>query len=154
MDKWVRLTARPLLLLAVFLSACARSPGRSTSPVQRDYTDSVQVGSLARSYIVHLPPSYDGSRPLAVVLCFHGGSAAGTSALTHFDSVADAQGFIVVYPDGYQHHWADGRGTSPAEHDGVDDLAFINALLDQLATSPHFAASPIDFVEFLAVRSQ
>jgi polyhydroxybutyrate depolymerase len=132
---WTLLFALVPLVLAG--SACARSPGRSTSPAQRDYTASVQVGALARTYIVHLPSGYDGSRALPVVLCFHGGggSGVGMNGLTHFNSVADQYGFIVVYPDGYQKHWADGRGTSPAEHDGVDDLAFINALLDQLTAS-------------------
>ncbi len=68
------------------------------------------------------------------MLAFHGGggSASDMSGLTHFNSVADQNDFIVVYPDGYQQHWSDGRGSSPADRDGVDDLAFINALLDKL----------------------
>lgn len=39
-----------------------------------------------------------------------GGTGAGQEALTDFDAVADAADLLVVYPDGYDKSWADGRG--------------------------------------------
>jgi hypothetical protein len=36
-----------------------------------------------------------------------------------------------VYPEGYRRSWADGRGKTPADQAGVDDVGFINALLEQ-----------------------
>jgi polyhydroxybutyrate depolymerase len=65
-----------------------------------------------RPYIVHLPPSYDGTVPFPVVIDLHGGggSAEGARARTCpggnlndpgcLDRVADCNGFITVYPDG------------------------------------------------------
>src|SRR5258706_8610400 len=65
-----------------------------------------------RPYIVHLPPSYDGTVPFPVVIDLHGGggSAEGARAMTCpngnlddpgcLDRVADCNGFITVYPDG------------------------------------------------------
>jgi polyhydroxybutyrate depolymerase len=49
--------------------------------------------------------------------------------LTGLDAVADREGFLVVYPDGVSRQWNDGR----AEVDpGVDDMAFVSALIDHL----------------------
>jgi polyhydroxybutyrate depolymerase len=60
--------------------------------------------------------------------------------LTGFDAVADRHGVIGVYPDGVGRSWADGLNT-PAERAGVDDVAFIRALIDrvtrQYANDPH-----------------
>jgi polyhydroxybutyrate depolymerase len=52
--------------------------------------------------------------------------------LTHMDRVADDNGFIAVYPDGIMGRWADGRGTTPPDRMGVDDLGFLLALVDEI----------------------
>jgi polyhydroxybutyrate depolymerase len=43
--------------------------------------------------------------------------------------IADEKGFIVVYPDGLNSSWNDGR---PEVNPGVDDVGFISALVDEL----------------------
>src|SRR5881296_2944354 len=65
-----------------------------------------------RPYIIHLPPSYDGTVPFPVVMVLHAGgdSAEGARMMTCpdgnlddpgcLDRVADCNGFITVYPDG------------------------------------------------------
>jgi polyhydroxybutyrate depolymerase len=53
--------------------------------------------------------------------------------ITHFDTIADRHGFAVVYPEGYDRSWNDGRGFTPAEQQGVDDVAFIHALIARMA---------------------
>jgi polyhydroxybutyrate depolymerase len=35
-----------------------------------------------------------------------------------------------VYPDGVDRSWADGRGTTPADQQGVDDVGFLTALVE------------------------
>jgi polyhydroxybutyrate depolymerase len=98
-------------------------------------TFTLQAGGHTRSYLVYLPPSYTPWRAFPLVLAFHGGegSAWGMNRLTHLNQVAEAKSFIVVYPDGYQKHWGDGRGNTPSERDGVDDVAFIELLLETLS---------------------
>jgi poly(hydroxyalkanoate) depolymerase family esterase len=54
-------------------------------------------------YQVHLPPRYDGSTRLPVVMAIHGCGMTGfgwnsMKATTQFNSLADREGFIVVYP--------------------------------------------------------
>ena len=87
------------------------------------------MGSLDRHYLLHLPPSASAAKSIALVLVFHGGGghARNMPRFTHFDRVADEQGFIVAYPDSYNKSWNDTRGLSPA-----DDVAFIRALIDHL----------------------
>jgi polyhydroxybutyrate depolymerase len=52
--------------------------------------------------------------------------------MTHFDAVANRHGFVVAYPEGYERSWNAGRGNTPAEREGVDDVAFIRVLIDRL----------------------
>jgi polyhydroxybutyrate depolymerase len=95
----------------------------------------LEFGGLTRTYLVHLPLSYDARKRWPLVLALHGGGGAGpgTQRLTHLGEIADRRGFIVVYPDGIRRGWADGRSTTAAERSGVDDVGFISALLDKLA---------------------
>ncbi|HEX3033714.1 MAG TPA: PHB depolymerase family esterase [Thermodesulfobacteriota bacterium] len=102
------------------------------STIKRDYSGSLEFGDLMRTYHVHLPPSYDGKKSAPFLLVFHG--AGGNSKdMKFFDAIADREGFIVVYPDGYKRTWADGSGVTAAELAGVDDLGFVSALIDKLA---------------------
>jgi polyhydroxybutyrate depolymerase len=52
-----------------------------------------------------------------------------------FNALADARGVAIVYPDGLDHHWNDGRGAT-GQHwlDTVlaDDVGFVSALIDHL----------------------
>jgi poly(3-hydroxybutyrate) depolymerase len=52
--------------------------------------------------------------------------------LTHYHDVADAHGFVVVYPDGVEKNWADGRSVSEPDRRGIDDVGFIAALAGKL----------------------
>jgi polyhydroxybutyrate depolymerase len=105
-----------------------------------DARRSVEVGGMKRSYNVHVPPQYDAKRPTPVVLALHGAGMNG--AMMRFfcalDRKADAEGFIVVYPDGTGAGntfltWNSG-GLRVRGGKQPDDVAFIAALLDDLAT--------------------
>jgi polyhydroxybutyrate depolymerase len=89
------------------------------------------VGGRARGFTMRLPRSASGEIPLVLVL--HGNHpGAGGSIMrdwTTFDKLADAGGFAVAYPDGYGGCWADGRGVTTADEAGVDDVAFLRAII-------------------------
>jgi polyhydroxybutyrate depolymerase len=97
----------------------------------------IDFGGLARSYELHVPAGVDHPSGLVVNLHAAGATGADQAALTHYNAVADAHGFIVVYPDGIDLSWADGRGASVPDRQGVDDVGFISALVDQLAAEYH-----------------
>ncbi len=100
-------------------------------------TAAIQVDGRRRSYLVHLPTYYNPNVHYPLVLVFHGGGSygQGMTGLAHFNPLANAQNFIVVYPNGYHRSWADGRGTTKADQDGVNDVTFVATLLDQLTHS-------------------
>jgi polyhydroxybutyrate depolymerase len=58
--------------------------------------------------------------------------------LTHkgFNKMSDQDGFIIVYPDGIELNWNDGRmdeeANDRAHRDNIDDVSFISALIDSM----------------------
>jgi len=52
-----------------------------------------------------------------------------------FNRLAERDGFVVVYPDGLERHWNDGRGVGAyrAHRENIDDVGFLTALIDHLA---------------------
>ena len=87
--------------------------------------------------MLHVP----AGDPVGLVLSLHGGGGTGIAqrALTGFNSVADAHDLLVVYPDGYDKSWADGRGASPADRRHIDDVAFLVGLVSKLQHDYHIA---------------
>src|SRR5579883_3492453 len=61
-----------------------------------------EFAGLKRSYLLHVPKSYDGKTAVPLVFVFHGGggNAQGAVRMTGMDSKADAANFIAVYPNG------------------------------------------------------
>nr|WP_234807700.1 PHB depolymerase family esterase [Mycolicibacterium bacteremicum] len=120
---WGKLTAA---LLAVMVSVAGPpAPARAQPPVAH-----LDFGGLSRTYQLHVPPG----TPTGLVLSLHAGGQTGGqhAALTNFDPVADAHGYVVVYPDGIDFSWADGRGASVPDRTGVDDVGFLTALAQRL----------------------
>ena len=105
----------------------------------------LESGGMRREYLIHLPAGASSAAGLPVVIALHGrlGTAQGMSTLTHLDRVADRHRFAVVYPQGYQRSWNDGRPNTPAHRDGVDDVAFVSALIHHLAAADRVDASRI-----------
>jgi polyhydroxybutyrate depolymerase len=113
-------------------------------PRTNDSTRTIDVDHRARTYLVHVPPSSDAHTPLPVVLVLHGGLSNAEAAVrfTGLNEKADQAGFLAVYPNGTGRlpralTWNAGNCCGYAEREGVDDVAFVRALLDDLAT--HFA---------------
>lgn len=119
-----------LLLVSSVVAADPTSPG--------DYHVTLRADGARRHYRLHLPPCYDGSTPLPVILAFHGMSANGKrmQRWVELDETADKYGFITVYPDGTGiglfKGFKAGANTSRREEWKADDVMFVHALLDDL----------------------
>ena len=102
----------------------------------------------ARTYLVHAPAASAGQAllPVVIVLHGHGGTASKAMRLSGMNPKADAEGFLAVYPNGTS--WADtpwrswnaGSCCGYAEATGVDDVAFLRALIADL--SRNFPVDP------------
>jgi len=129
----------PAALLAslLLLIAC---PAFATEGRGKDTVFSLRHDGRARTYAVHLPPSYDPAKSWPVVLILHGGGGQGTqiAEMTGFSEKADREGFIAVYPNGsgrWQNRfltWNAGNCCAWAYENRIDDAGFIRALIGQL----------------------
>lgn len=117
-----------LLLLVCILSEAAFG--------QNSVARSLDFDGRKRSYLLHLPPTYRIDTPSELVFVFHGGKGDGRQAeeFSGFSSLADEQGFIVVYPDAVKGQWNDGRGVRRfhSHKKKIDDVGFVLALIDTL----------------------
>lgn len=118
-----------LLLALVLANPTILGPG--------DHTRALMMGEQERSYLIHVPKSYDSKKPTPVVLALHGAAMNGPMMawFSGLNKKSDTAGFIVVYPSG--------TGTEPfltwnaggfRRANKADDVAFIGKLLDDLAT--------------------
>jgi polyhydroxybutyrate depolymerase len=92
---------------------------------------------VSYGYMVHVPPSYDGTKRTPLVLNWHafGSTAVEEQIYTGTDPVADADGFIIVYPNSPDKSWA--AGACCANFDGGmpnrDDVGFARALVAEVS---------------------
>ena len=94
----------------------------------------VPVGLMGRRYVVWRPVPRKQRQPIPVVFAFH---AEGTT-VEHFEIQAKlhmaraAARFVIVYPEGYHGSWNAGRCCGDAARSGIDEISFLNAMLDDL----------------------
>lgn len=149
---WSRGIQYSLLLLAsialITTVACGRSrvvetsqPG-SGSQVEYspgDHAMSMNYDGLERTYIIHIPSGFDASHSVPLVLAFHGLGldADEMMRITGFNSHSDANGYVVVYPEGTgdTRSWNGGHCCGTAALDKVDDVGFVRALITELSDS-------------------
>jgi poly(3-hydroxybutyrate) depolymerase/6-phosphogluconolactonase (cycloisomerase 2 family) len=114
-----------------------------------DHRRTLVFGGYSRIYDVHIPPGYDGSTPVPLVLDFHGfqGFPTDYAGFSGWRSLAASEGFIVAYPLGLF-----GRPEAPevdtklgpsfnggplccggAALHGIDDVGFARAIVQAVA---------------------
>jgi polyhydroxybutyrate depolymerase len=111
------------------------------SPLHANDRQSIDVGGTARTYVVRAPDQLQKASPVPLVFVLHGGggNAANAEKMTGFTEKARKENFIVVYPEGSGRlrrglfTWNAGHCCGYAMENKVDDVAFINALIDDLS---------------------
>lgn len=106
--------------------AAPRTPGEHWVDVSHD--------GLARRALVYVPASV-GLRKVPLVMVLHGGfgDPVGMRLSCGMDAVADREGFAVVYPEGLDGHWNDGREEQRgAQVADADDVGFLRGLVGTL----------------------
>lgn len=97
-----------------------------------------------REYVLYVPRAYDPTKPTPLVISLHGAGLWGAAQqeLSQWNEVAEARGFIVVYPSG-----AEGAGPRVWRVDrsaGLRrDVRFISTLIDTLQATYHIDPSRI-----------
>ncbi len=123
--------------------------GRASAPSVRagDHNFMIRVGEMERRYTVHVPPGYDGQQAVPVVVMLHGGGGTGRAAATEtgWGMKADQVGFLAVFPEALARDpakpssfaanpqlWNDGSDRFYSGQKAPDDVAFLNAMLDEV----------------------
>lgn len=129
MTWWLRV---PVLFALVVgpAAVCAQADGARVLPHQ----------GVERRYHLHVPSAAAAPGPKPLVVALHGFTQPVESlrAWLRLDRVADREGFAVAYPEAVEGRWSyspagggvplPGRGAEE-----VDDVGFLDALLDALA---------------------
>ncbi len=122
-----------LISFLMTLTICGQNPGIN-------HANSIMYDGLKRTYLLHIPGSTDVNNKKALLIALHGGGGTGKNmvklTMGGFDKLSDEKGFVVVYPDGLDKHWNDGREYEKpgyrVHRDAIDDSGFISALIDYL----------------------
>lgn len=104
--------------------------------------DSIPHGGYNRTYLLHLPTGYNSIDSLPLVIAMHGGfgNADNIQNQSQLSVKADIENFIVLYPEGVKgglfniSSWNAGACCGFASSSNIDDVGFINALLDTIVS--------------------
>jgi polyhydroxybutyrate depolymerase len=111
--------------------AAACSPARAHEAGEFDQT--MTSGGIGRSYILHVPTGYDGTKAMPVVLLISGLALDSRIMLdyTGLGAVADREGFILVslMGTGATPHWNYANVAG-----GADDVGFVRDMLAKLGS--------------------
>jgi polyhydroxybutyrate depolymerase len=113
-----------------------------------DYVLTSKVDGADRTFHVHVPPNYDGSKPVPLVLLLHGHAQDGDEIARHskLNDLADREGFIAVYPDATAwsgrerwRAWDTDNGLLPPGSD-TNDVGFLRQIIE--STEKNYKIDP------------
>jgi polyhydroxybutyrate depolymerase len=99
----------------------------------------IEVEEETREYLIHIPNSYDTTKSVPIMLNFHGfgGSASDYMQEADMRSLAEADTFILIYPQGSYlngfSHW----NACPIGGDNksdADDFGFVEDIIDEISS--------------------
>ena len=113
-----------IVLATATLSAYPAVAGEAVS-------HTIDVNGVTRTYLLYVPPGQSGKRLPAFILMHGSGSTdVQQERYSDFDAFAQAHGLVVMYPQGIDKHWNDGRVIG---HESMaDDIGFMKAMLAEV----------------------
>lgn len=126
-----------IILFALVLLAGTPARAGETSGSMKLFE--LQTGGYKRVYRVYSPKNLEGTKKYPLLVLLHGGGGTGKGMINlargGFEKLADRNGAILAYPDGIDKNWNDYRAdkTRKAQRENIDDVAFISAMLDEIA---------------------
>jgi polyhydroxybutyrate depolymerase len=99
-------------------------------------TVDMTVDGRDRSFLLYRPKGFNNAGALPLLFVNHGGqsTAQGMMQVADFRALADKDKFIIIYPQGFQNTWNDGRPTT-ANQLGVDDVNFFRQMCTYAVTN-------------------
>ena len=112
----------PLFLLIIVFNA------------QTQIQDSLMHDGEQRDFVYFTPSTWDVNQELPLLIVLHGLTQTGNGIMdiTNFNDLAEANNFIVCYPDGINNSWNADMNSLNSE---VDDLGFVEQLINFFETN-------------------
>ena len=87
-----------------------------------------------RCYLLHVPDSYEAATSTPLIIALHGGvgSARNIEEQSGLAEFSDEKGFILASPNGHKRTWNAGWCCGKAAEKEIDDVGFINAMIDEI----------------------
>lgn len=128
--------ADPASAPAVPSAGCGTAPAAAITEERREVAVADPDTGDNRWYLVTTPPAHDGTTPLPLVVDFHGLTEGAIVHALHSDlsAFAVANDFVVAFPQGTGEplRWNALPTSAEQNLDGASDLAYVDAVLDQL----------------------
>jgi polyhydroxybutyrate depolymerase len=100
----------------------------------------IMSGGKWRRYILYVPDNISIPAPLVMVFHGGGGNARNMVDVSQMNRVAEANGFLAVYPEGTSGFWAKGRNTwnggnccGYAQKNKIDDIEFVKKMVARIS---------------------
>ncbi|MFO0686630.1 MAG: hypothetical protein U0234_31505 [Sandaracinus sp.] len=111
----------------------AGSAGCGTAATTGDLLLTARDGAgVERTYLVHVPASYDGSRPLAILFAYHGAGGDENASRGYGFEAAVGEDAILVYPRGVPF---EGFGVGWNDRCSGYDMPFFDAMLAHVSST-------------------
>ena len=131
-------------LLILVISSCKNDEGKGDDyNLDECYSNTnaqtIVHDGMNREYILYVPNSYDGTSSIPLLLNFHGfgGSASQFMQEADMRSLAEADTFILVYPQGScldgSSHW-NPCPTGGDNKSTADDLGFVESMISEISS--------------------
>ena len=112
-------------------------PSPALSP--GDSTEMIQVGGGMRSFVLHVPSTYDGSKRVPLVVDFHalgvGVTGMQQRIFSTYPDVIDPEGAVMAFPTGLSGPSGAAWNVGPCCVANVDDVAFARAVVAQVSAT-------------------
>ncbi|WP_438036979.1 alpha/beta hydrolase family esterase [Sorangium sp. So ce204] len=106
----------------------------STALRAGDTNKTITVGGSNRSYVLHVPAAYDGSKPVPLVVDLHplGGSGPSERSGSPYPAQTDPEGVIMAFPSGLAGPSGGAWNVGPCCVKNTDDVAFVKAMVAEI----------------------
>ena len=131
-------------LLILVISSCKNDDGKgsdynSDECYLNTNAQTIVHDGIEREYILYVPNSYDGTSVVPLLLNFHGFGGSASEFINDADmrAEAEANSFILVYPQGSCLNGASHWNPCPVDGDNkstADDVGFVEAMISEISS--------------------
>lgn len=127
------------LLACILIASCKKEKNEIEYFPRANQMNTIIHDGIVRTFKLHVPASYSANTKTALVIALHGYTSSATDLESGIglNEKADAEGFIVVYPNGLSYPWTTNNpqawnagGSYEEWTQGTDDVGYIDQMIE------------------------